>query len=191
MSGTRSGRSRILTVPNLVSFLRILLVPLFWWVLLGGRPTPAALVLVVMGVTDWLDGWLARRLDQVTDLGTLLDPVGDWLMMASAVLGGMVEMLLPVWAGAVILSRSLVVGLWSGWMTARGSALDVRVSGKAAITFLYVAIPLFYFSSDLGGAFGAVLDAIAWVTVVVGMALYWWSGVLYVRDGLAVVRDAG
>lgn len=189
MSGTHSGRSRVLTVPNLVSFLRILLVPLFWWVLLGGRPTPAALVLVVMGVTDWLDGWLARRLDQVTDLGTLLDPVGDWLMMGSAVLGGMVEMLLPVWAGAVILSRSVVVGLWSGWMTARRRALEVRRSGKAAITFLYVAIPLFYFSADLSGAFGAVLDAIAWVTAVVGMALYWWSGVLYLRDGLAVVRQ--
>ncbi|MDE0187527.1 MAG: CDP-alcohol phosphatidyltransferase family protein [bacterium] len=191
MSGARSGRSRILTVPNLVSFLRILLVPLFWWVLLGGRPTEAALVLVVMGVTDWLDGWLARRLDQVTDLGAFLDPVGDWLMMGSAVLGGMVEMLLPVWAGAVILSRSVAVGLWSGWMTARRSALEVRMSGKAAITFLYVAIPLFYFSSDLSGAFGAVIDAIAWVAVVVGMALYWWSGVLYVRDGLAVVREAG
>ena len=190
MSGTRSGRSRVLTVPNLVSFLRILLVPLFWWVLLGGQPTPAALVLVVMGVTDWLDGWLARRLDQVTDLGTFLDPVGDWLMMASAVLGGMVEMLLPVWAGTVILSRSVVVGLWSGWMTARRSALEVRKSGKVAITFLYIAIPLFYFSSDVGGAFGSVLDAIAWVAVVAGMGLYWWSGVLYVRDGLAVVREA-
>lgn len=178
-----------MTVPNLVSVLRILLVPLFWWVLLGGRPTEAALILVVMGVTDWLDGWLARRLDQVTDLGTFLDPVGDWLMMASAVLGGMVEMLLPVWAGAVILSRSVVVGLWSGWMTARRSALDVRMSGKAAITFLYVAIPLFYFSADLSGAFGAVLDAIAWGAVVVGMALYWWSGVLYLRDGLAMVRE--
>ena len=189
MSGTRSGRSRILTVPNLVSFLRILLVPLFWWVLLGGSPTPAALILVVMGVTDWLDGWLARRLDQVTDLGTLLDPVGDWLMMASAVLGGMIEMLLPVWAGAVILSRSVVVGLWSGWMTARRSALDVRMSGKVAITSLYVAIPLFYFSSDLSGLFGTVLEGIAWVAAVVGMALYWWSGILYIRDGLAAVRE--
>ncbi len=189
MSGRRSGRSRILTVPNLVSFSRMLLVPVFWWVLLGGRPTPAALILVVMGVTDWLDGWLARRLDQVTDLGTLLDPVGDWLMMASAVLGGMVEMLLPVWAGTVILSRSVVVGFWSGWMTARRSALDVRMSGKVAITFLYIAIPLFYFSSDLTGLFGTVLEGIAWVAVLVGMALYWWSGILYIRDGLGVVRE--
>ncbi len=175
-------------MPNLVSFFRILLVPLFWWILLEGRPTPAALVLVVMGVTDWLDGWLARRLDQVTDLGTLLDPVGDWLMMVSAVLGGMVEMLLPVWVGTVILSRSVVVGGWSGWMTARRSALEVRRSGKAAITFLYVAIPLFYFSSDLTGSLGEVLYGIAWVAVVAGMALSWWSGVLYIRDGLAAVR---
>ncbi|MDE0232758.1 MAG: CDP-alcohol phosphatidyltransferase family protein [bacterium] len=179
-----------MTVPNLVSFLRILLVPLFWWVLLEGRPTPAALILVVMGVTDWLDGWLARRLDQVTDLGTFLDPVGDWLMMASAVLGGMIENLLPVWVGTVILSRSAVVGFWSGWMTARRCALDVRMSGKVAITFLYIAIPLFYFSSDLSGPFGAALDAIAWVAVVGGMGLYWWSGALYVRDGLAVVRKS-
>lgn len=189
MSGMSSGRSRIATIPNLVSSLRILLVPLFWWILLEGRPTPAALILVVMGVTDWLDGWLARRLDQVTDLGTLLDPVGDWLMMASAVLGGMVEMLLPVWVGTAILSRSVVVGGLSGWMTARRSALEVRKSGKVAITFLYVAIPLFYFSSDLTGPFGRVLDGIAWVAVVAGTALFWWSGVLYIRDGLAVVRE--
>ncbi|MCY3563312.1 MAG: CDP-alcohol phosphatidyltransferase family protein [Acidimicrobiia bacterium] len=189
MSGTRSGRSRVLTVPNLVSVIRILMVPLFWWVLLGGRPTAAALILVVMGVTDWLDGWLARRLDQATDLGALLDPIGDWLMMGSAVLGGMVETLMPVWVGAVILSRSVVVGLWSGWMTVRRRPLDVRMSGKAAITFLYVAIPLFYFSADLGGAFGAVIEATAWVAAVVGIVLYWWSGVLYLRDGLAVIGE--
>ncbi|MDE0673675.1 MAG: CDP-alcohol phosphatidyltransferase family protein [Acidimicrobiia bacterium] len=189
MSGTRSGRSRVLTVPNLVSVIRTLMVPLFWWVLLGGRPTAAALILVVMGVTDWLDGWLARRLDQATDLGALLDPIGDWLMMGSAVLGGMVETLMPVWVGAVILSRSVVVGLWSGWMTVRRRPLDVRMSGKAAITFLYVAIPLFYFSADLGGAFGAVIEATAWVAAVVGIVLYWWSGVLYLRDGLAVIGE--
>ncbi|MYA39616.1 MAG: CDP-alcohol phosphatidyltransferase family protein [Acidimicrobiia bacterium] len=189
MSGTRSGRSRVLTVPNLVSVIRILMVPLFWWVLLGGRPTAAALILVVMGVTDWLDGWLARRLDQATDLGALLDPIGDWLMMGSAVLGGMVETLMPVWVGAVILSRSVVVGLWSGWMTVRRRPLDVRMSGKAAITFLYVAIPLFYFSADLGGAFEAVIEATAWVAAVVGIVLYWWSGVLYLRDGLAVIGE--
>ena len=64
------------------------------------------------------------------------------------------------------------------------------MSGKVAITFLYIAIPLFYFSSDLSGPFGAALDAIAWVAVVGGMGLYWWSGVLYVRDGLAVVRKS-
>ena len=178
-----------MTVPNLVSVIRILMVPLFWWVLLGGRPTAAALILVVMGVTDWLDGWLARRLDQATDLGALLDPIGDWLMMGSAVLGGMVETLMPVWVGAVILSRSVVVGLWSGWMTVRRRPLDVRMSGKAAITFLYVAIPLFYFSADLGGAFGAVIEATAWVAAVVGIVLYWWSGVLYLRDGLAVIGE--
>ena len=83
-----SDRSRVLTIPNLVSIVRMLLVPVFWWILLEGRPTPAALLLIGMGLTDWLDGWLARRLDQVSDLGIILDPVGDWLMMSSAVLGG-------------------------------------------------------------------------------------------------------
>lgn len=189
MNGRHSSRSRVFTVPNLVSLIRILLAPVFWWVLLGGRPTAAALILVAMGVTDWLDGWLARRLDQVSFLGSILDPVGDWLMMASAVLGGMVEMLLPVWVGTVILSRSVVVGCWSAWMTARRSTLDVRMSGKAAITFLYIAIPLFYFSPDLAGPFRTVIEWIAWATVVVGMGLYWWSGILYVRDGLASGSD--
>ena len=186
-----SDRSRVLTVPNLVSFVRMLLVPIFWWILLGGRPTPAALLLIGMGVTDWLDGWLARRLDQVSDLGIILDPVGDWLMMSSAVLGGMVEMLVPIWVGIVLLSRSVLVGCWSGWMTARKSPLEVRKSGKVALTFLYIAIPLFYFAPDLADLLGTLIGWIAWIAMGMGMVIYWWSGVLYMGDGLARVRGDG
>ncbi len=186
-----SDRSRVLTVPNLVSFVRILLVPVFWWILLEGRPTPAALLLIGMGVTDWLDGWLARRLDQVSDLGIILDPVSDWLMMASAVLGGMVEMLVPIWVGIVLLSRSVLVGCWSGWMTARKSPLEVRKSGKVAISFLYFAIPSFYFAADFADPLDIWFGWLAWITVGVGMILYWWSALLYVRDGLAIVRQDG
>ncbi len=186
-----SDRSKVLTVPNLVSFVRILLVPVFWWILLGGRPMPAALLLIGMGVTDWLDGWLARRWDQVSDLGIILDPVGDWLMMASAVLGGMVEMLVPIWVGVVLLSRAVLVGCWSGWMTARKSPLEVRKSGKVALTFLYIAIPLFYFSPDLADLLGTLIGWIAWIAMGMGMVFYWWSGVLYMGDGLARVRGDG
>ena len=186
-----SDRSRVLTIPNLVSFVRMLLVPVFWWILLEGRPTPAALLLIGMGLTDWLDGWLARRLDQVSDLGIILDPVGDWLMMSSAVLGGMMEMLIPIWVGIVLLSRSVLVGCWSGWMTARKSPLEVRKSGKVGITFLYIAIPLFYFVPDLRGLLGILVGWIAWIAMGVGVVIYWWSGVLYMGDGLARVRGTG
>ena len=104
----------------------------------------------------------------------------------------MVEMLVADFGmGIVLLSRSVLVGCWSGWMTARKSPLEVRRSGKVGITFLYIAIPLFYFVPDLPDLLGTLIGWIAWIAMGMGMVVYWWSGVLYIGDGLARVRGDG
>ena len=186
------SRSRVFTIPNLVSLARILLVGLLWWLILSGEPGWAAWLMVLMATTDWLDGWLARRLDQVTDLGAILDPVGDGLMMASAVLGGMIRSWVPLLVGGLLLMRSLLVTSCSAWVGVRTrNQIAVRWSGKVAITFLYVAIPGFYFSSAAAGAVRDGLAAIAWIAALVGLVFYWWSGARYVRDGFALIRREG
>src|SRR5688572_30048100 len=85
-----------LTVPNLVSGVRILAIPYFWYVLIGqDRVGLAAALIFLIGSTDWIDGYLARRLNQVSELGKLLDPLADRLMIASAVVAGLVAGVLP------------------------------------------------------------------------------------------------
>ncbi len=190
MSGESSRRPGVLTVPNLVSVGRILMVGVFWWLVAEDLPAAAAWLLIVMAGTDWLDGWLARRLGQVTDLGAMLDPLGDSLMMASAVVAGMIKAWVPVAVGTVLLVRFAVVAAWSLWVTGRArEAITVRMSGKVAITLLFIAMPAFYFADGSAGAVGSAFEVLGWLTAVVGLGFYWWSGVHYLRDGLGVLRD--
>lgn len=187
-----SDRSQVLTIPNLVSALRILLVGGLWWLLAADQAAWAAWLIILMATTDWLDGWLARKLDQVTDLGAVLDPVGDALMMASAVLGGMIRTWVPLEVGVLILVRSAMVTGWSAWVTVRiKRTIEVRRSGKVAITFLFIAVPGFYFASASTGAIRAWLLVVAWIAASVGLLVYWWSGIMYTRDGFDLVRRRG
>lgn len=192
MTGRSSDRRRVFTLPNVVSFARILLVGLLWWLLVGGHAAWAAVLLILMATTDWLDGWLARRLDQVTDLGAVLDPVGDGLMMASAVLGGMIKSWVPVVVGVLILIRSAVVTGWSAWVVAVAKrAIAVRMSGKVAITLLFIAIPAFFLAASTSGVWRTGLVALGWATGAVGLVFYWWSGIMYVRDAFSLTRGSG
>lgn len=192
MSGQDSEYRRVLTLPNLVSFGRILLVGLLWWLMVGGHAAWAAVLLIVMATTDWLDGWLARRLDQVTALGAVLDPVGDGLMMASAVLGGMVKGWVPVAVGGLILVRTALVTGWSAWVVAAAKrTIEVRMSGKAAITLLFISIPAFFLAVQAQADLSAGLLSLGWVTGGVGLVFYWWSGIMYMRDGYVLTRRRG
>ena len=192
MNGPDPDYRRVLTLPNLVSFGRILLVGLLWWLIASGDAAWAAVLLIGMATTDWLDGWLARRLDQVTALGAVLDPVGDGLMMASAVLGGMIKAWVPVAVGGLILVRSALVTGWSAWVAASAKrTIEVRVSGKVAITLLFIAIPAFFLAAGASPDLSAGLLALGWVTGGVGLVFYWWSGIMYIRDGLVLTRPLG
>lgn len=192
MTGHTPSPSRWFTVPNVVSSARILLVGVFWWLWWADRADGAAWLLAVMAATDWLDGWLARRLDQKTEIGAVLDPVGDGLMMVSAVLGGMIKSWVPPVAGALVLARTVLVAGWSGWVTVRtGTTIAVRWTGKVAMTLLFIAIPAFYWSVGAAGVLRTGFGAVAWATIAVGLVFHWWSGIDYLREGWSMIRRSG
>jgi cardiolipin synthase len=172
----------ILTIPNLVSGLRVLAVPYFWHVLLvQDRVGLAAVLIFIIGSTDWLDGYLARRLNQISEFGKLLDPLADRLMIASAVVGGLIAGVLPGIIGWPLLIREVMVGIGTVVLAARRlGKLDVRWLGKVATFGLYGAIPSFYLTS--GGVVPWLFGPPAWIAGVTGLLLYWYVGFQYAGD---------
>jgi len=173
---------RVFTIPNLVSFVRLLAVPYFWWVLLAEeRFGLAAGLIFVIGGTDWVDGYLARKLDQVSALGKLLDPIADRLMIASALIGGLIAGAVLGVVGWPLLVREAIVGGAAVLLMIRGhQALDVRMEGKVATFLLYGSIASFYFvaADILVWLFGPP----AWIAGAVGLFLYWWVAVVYLKE---------
>lgn len=180
---------RILTIPNLVSFVRLCGVGVFWWVLFGLENTGlAGLLIFVIGWTDWIDGYLARRLNQVSRLGTMLDPVADRLMIASALVGGLIAGVVPALIGWPLIAREVLMALVTLYLVVRGAgALAVRNVGKQATFILYGAIPTFYFAS--AGILEVIAEPLAWFTGVVGLALYWYAAFLYLGDARSALRE--
>jgi cardiolipin synthase len=174
--------NRILTIPNLVSFIRLLGVGVFWWLLLVEDNIEAAAWLVfIIGWTDWIDGYLARRLNQVSNLGKVLDPVADRLMIASAVIGGLIVGVLPVVVGVLLIAREVLVGGVALYLAARGGGtVDVRYAGKVATFLLYGAVPGFYLAA--AGFLEWLLLPASWIAAIIGLALYWYVAILYIGD---------
>lgn len=172
----------VLTVPNAISTARLLVVPYFWYLLVVREDVrPAAVLLIVIGSTDWVDGYLARRLGQVSALGKVLDPVADRLMVVAAVLGGLVVGVVPLVLGIPLLVREAVVGGGVLYGAARGAGrMDVRTLGKVATFLLYGAVPAFYLTEaeTVPWLFGPL----AWISGIVGLVLYYWVGVQYAGD---------
>jgi cardiolipin synthase len=177
--------SRILTIPNLVSFVRLLAIPVFWWALLvEDDVTMAAWIIFIIGWTDWVDGYLARRLGQVSELGKVLDPVADSLMIASAVIGGLIADVLPSWLGWGLIAREVLMGAVALNLAARGGGtVEVRFLGKAATFALYGAIPAFYLAA--AGVMEWLLRPVGWFLGIIGLVLHWYVAVLYIGDSRA------
>ena len=141
----------------------------------------AAWLVFTIGWTDWIDGYLARRLNQVSELGKVLDPVADRLMIASAVIGGLIVGVVPVVVGVLLIVREVLVGLLALYLAARGGGtIEVRYYGKLATFLLYGAIPGFYLAA--AGFLEWLLLPAAWVAAVIGLALYWYVALLYWGD---------
>lgn len=176
---------RVLTVPNLLSFARLAILPVIYLDLVSGRHLHAFVLLAVFTTTDWFDGFIARRFDQVTRLGKLLDPLSDRVLFVVVGLGFAVGDLVPWWAVLALLARDLVVVGSGGIVLARGgSRPDVTRLGKAATFGLMFALPAFLLASVLGeGARDPqpAVQWIAWATYWPSLAMYWISGLGYTR----------
>ena len=172
--------ARILTVPNLLSALRLAGVPLFLWLVLGPEADAWALaVLAVSGVTDFLDGWLARKLHQQSVLGQILDPVADRLYILAVVVGLMLRDIVPWWLALSLPLRDLLLWGLVPLLRTRGySALPVHFLGKAATFNLLYAFPLLLLG-DGDGVVATLAQVFGWAFALWGIGLYWWAGVLY------------
>ncbi len=178
---TAADHSReILTIPNLLSMVRLGLLPVFLWLVLGPQAHAAAVVvLMVIGVSDWLDGALARKLHQTSSLGAVLDPVADRLYILVAVVGLVASDAIPVGLAVFLAARDLVLwGLVPVLRTRGYSALPVHFLGKAATAALLYAFPLLL----LGHGTGLLAEGariLGWAFTWWGTGLYWWAGLLY------------
>lgn len=185
------SRNRILTIPNLLSVLRLAGVPLFLWLLLGPREDGwAILVLAVGGFTDWLDGKLARLLDQYSRLGALLDPAVDRLYILAALIALGIREVIPWWVVAALIARDLVLAVCVVVLRRRGyGPFVVTYLGKAATFLLLYAFPLLLLGQGSGGwAAGALPLGLAFA--VWGTALYLYSGLLYLSQFVLAMRGS-
>ena len=193
--GTRTaGRdargSAVWTLPNAVSALRLLGVPLFLWLVLGPEADVLALVVLsVSGFTDWLDGYLARRLHQTSKLGEILDPVADRLYILAVVIGLAVRDIVPWWVALILPARDAFLWCLVPFLRTRGySALPVHFLGKAATFNLLYAFPLL-FIGDGTGAVATLGKVFGWAFAVWGIGLYWWAGLLYAWQVRKLLAD--
>ena len=171
---------RVFTLPNLLSGLRLAGVPLFLWLVLGPEEDAWALVvLMVSGVTDFLDGWLARKLNQQSALGQILDPVADRLYILAVVVGLALRDIIPWWLAVSLPLRDLLLWGLVPLLRTRGySALPVHFLGKAATFNLLYAFPLLLLG-DGDGTVATLAQLFGWALALWGIGLYWWAGVLY------------
>ncbi len=181
---------RLLTIPNVLSVLRLLGVPLFLWLLLGPHADAWALVvLMISGFTDWLDGVLARKLNQMSALGALLDPLADRLYIVATLVGLVLRHVIPLWLAIVIVGRDAVLALILPLLRRAGyGPPSVHYLGKAATFCLLYAFPLLL----IGTYHGVVADLarpVAWGFTIWGTALYLWSGIVYLHQSTGLLRS--
>jgi cardiolipin synthase len=175
----------LFTIPNLISGLRLAGIGVFWWLLFGrDDPVAAGILILIIGWTDWLDGVLARKLNQVSEIGKFLDPLADRLAIAAALIGGMIADVVPLWLGIALIVRELAIAVGALVLGMRlKEKLDVRYMGKLATFILYGAIPSFYLAA--GEVAGDLFLYLGWGFGVIGLVLYYWVAVLYAVD----IRD--
>ena len=187
---------RIVTWPNALSAARLLGVPVFLWLVIGPRTATtdliAAGILGLAGITDWLDGKLARMLNQQSRLGQILDPAADRLYIAATIIALAVRGIIPWWLFAAIAGRELIVGVALLVLQRRTvyGALQVSFVGKAATLCLMYAFPLLFLGAHSGTA-AEVVRVLGWAFAIWGTALYWWAAMLYLTQVRDLVKESG
>lgn len=182
--------SEVWTIPNIISMVRLAGVPLFLWLVIGPEADVwAFVVLMISGFTDWLDGYLARRLNQMSKLGEILDPVADRLYILAAVIGLLYRDIIPLWVAILLPARDLFLWCLVPFLRTRGySALPVHYLGKAATAALLYSFPML-FLGDGDGPVATLAEVFGWAFAIWGIGLYWWAGLLYAWQVRKLMAD--
>jgi len=182
-SGDRTPTSsRVFTVPNLISAVRIAMIPVFWALIVDEDTTTVGIVLFgVVVATDWVDGTIARRTNQVSELGKILDPIADRAAIAAGLIALVVRGAFPAWAAALILVRDVAVLAAGAVMAAKGLRIEVRWIGKVATFALMIAIPAVSWGS-LGLWPAAAALAVGWPIYALGIVEYYVAAGAYAVD---------
>jgi cardiolipin synthase (CMP-forming) len=185
----QTASDRVLTIPNALSAARLVGVPIFLWLVLNEYDAAAVLVLMVSGFTDWLDGKIARRWNQMSRLGQLLDPAADRLYILATLVGLTVRDVVPLWLTVALVGRDVLLSFTLPILRRHGyGPLPVHFLGKAATFNLLAGFPLLLLGEG-DSLVSQVAHAFGWAFAIWGTALYWWAGVLYVVQVTQVVGN--
>jgi cardiolipin synthase len=180
---------RVLTIPNALSAARLVGVPFFLWLVLNEHDAAAVIVLMVSGFTDWLDGKIARRWNQMSRVGQLLDPAADRLYILATLIGLTVRDVVPLWLTVALVGRDVLLAFTLPVLRRHGyGPLPVHFLGKAATFNLLAGFPLLLLGEG-DSLVSQVAHAFGWAFAIWGTALYWWAGVLYVVQVAQVVGE--
>lgn len=191
MAAAPGVSDRVLTLPNVLSMLRLLGVPVFLWAILTGRDGLALALLMASGVTDYLDGKIARKYGLESRVGQLLDPIADRLYIVSTLLGLAWREIIPWWVVWVLFAREafmvvvVLIAKRHGW-----NGLPVHFVGKAATFNLLYAFPLLLLA-DGDGTLARIAEPVGWGFAWWGIALYWVAGLLYAVQLRALLAPPG
>jgi cardiolipin synthase (CMP-forming) len=183
---------RVLTVPNFISFVRLLCIPLFLWLLFGADERTAAFVLLgFLGATDWVDGWIARRYHQESELGKILDPVADRAVLLTAAIALTADGVVPLWVGVAVLAREAAISIVTLALAAAGARrIDVQWVGKAGAFFLFFAFPGFLWVDTLSpGSFRDLVSFATWVVTILGLVLSYYAAFTYIPLARRALRE--
>ncbi len=182
--------SVLLSIPNVITIVRLACIPLFVWLLFGAEDRLAAgLLLGALGATDWVDGYVARRFDLVTELGKILDPVVDRILLFTAIVSIVVDGSMPLWVAALVLAREGLVAVAGLVLAALGARrIDVTWYGKCGTFFNMFAFPAFLVAES-GVWWDGFAQVVAWACVGLGIVFGWYSLATYVPMGRAALRE--
>lgn len=178
------------TIPNALSSLRLLGVPIFFWLIVGPENDGIALIiLIISAFTDWLDGYLARKLNQFSRLGELLDPLADRLYVIAALAALYIRDLLPLWVVVVLVLRDVSMSVLLIFLKRFGiTGVPVHFVGKAATMNLLYALPLILLGT-FTGIVGQVAHIFGWAFLLWGITMYWYAALLYFRQVFELRRE--
>jgi cardiolipin synthase (CMP-forming) len=188
----RDPQARIVTIPNAISVARLAGVPVFLWLVLGPRSTAgdwwAVALLIAAGLSDWLDGKIARALNQQSRLGQVLDPAADRLYIAATVVALAIRGIIPWWLVGLLAAREVMMGVVLLVLRRHSyGALQVSFAGKTATLALLYAFPLLFLGSHTA-SYSEIARIVGWAFAIWGTALYWVAGVLYVEQARRLLR---